>query len=70
MALCLPRSRSATSLATRPSTLSVASSTNHSCFTSAGLALKVFMRVSFWVRAACALTGMLLIWAGLTGHCL
>ena len=45
MALCLPRKRSATSLATRPSTLSVASITNHSCFTSAGLALKVFMRV-------------------------
>src|SRR5512135_2501797 len=45
MALCLPRNRSATSLATRPSTLSVASSTNHSCFTSAGLALKVFMSV-------------------------
>jgi hypothetical protein len=43
MALCLPRSRSATSLATRPSTLSVASITNHSCVTSAGLALKVFM---------------------------
>src|SRR5574340_283714 len=32
MALCLPRKRSATSLATRPSTLSVASSTNHSRF--------------------------------------
>ena len=46
MALCLPRKRSATSLATRPSTLSVASITNHSCFTSAGLALKVFMRDS------------------------
>src|SRR4051812_20090634 len=45
MALCLPRKRSATSLATRPSTLSVASITYHSCFTSAGLALKVFMRV-------------------------
>jgi hypothetical protein len=45
MALCLPRKRSATSLATRPSTLSVASITNHSCVTSAGLALKVFMRV-------------------------
>src|SRR5206468_9435205 len=41
MALCLPRKRSATSLATRPSTLSVASITNHSCFTSAGLALTV-----------------------------
>src|SRR6187551_3550604 len=45
MALCLPRSRRAASLATRPSTLSVASITNHSCFTSAGLALKDFMRV-------------------------
>src|ERR1700758_3853927 len=45
MGLCLPRSRSATSLATRPSTLSVASITNHSCTTSAGLALKVFMSV-------------------------
>ena len=43
MALCLPRKRRAASLATRPSTLSVASITNHSCFTSAGLALKVFM---------------------------
>src|SRR5205085_2910459 len=41
MALCLPRSRRAASLATRPSTLSVASITNHSCFTSAGLALTV-----------------------------
>ncbi len=48
MALCLPRKRSATSLATRPSTLSVASITNHSCFTSAGLALKVFMSVFRW----------------------
>src|SRR5438552_9205726 len=43
MALCLPRKRRATSLATRPRTLSVASITNHSCVTSAGLALKVFM---------------------------
>src|SRR5512147_2645382 len=43
MALCLPRRRRATSLATRPRTLSVASITNHSCVTSAGLALKVFM---------------------------
>ena len=41
MALCLPRKRSAASLATRPSTLSVASITNHSCFTSAGFALNV-----------------------------
>src|SRR3990167_6434354 len=41
MALCLPRKRRATSLATRPRTLSVASITNHSCFTSAGLALNV-----------------------------
>src|ERR1700712_5354841 len=43
MALCLPRKRRATSLATLPRTLSVASITNHSCVTSAGLALKVFM---------------------------
>src|SRR5712675_1515198 len=43
MGLCLPRRRRATSLATRPRTLSVASITNHSCTTSAGLALKVFM---------------------------
>ena len=43
MALCLPRRRRATSLATLPKTLSVASITNHSCVTSAGLALKVFM---------------------------
>src|SRR5690554_885902 len=43
MALCLPRSRRATSLATRPRTLSVASITNHSCFTSAGLALNVLV---------------------------
>src|SRR5688572_1435674 len=41
MALCLPRRRRAASLATRPSTLSVASITNHSCFTSAGFALTV-----------------------------
>ena len=41
MALCLPRKRRATSLATRPRTLSVASTTNHSCTTSAGFALKV-----------------------------
>src|SRR5690606_23849497 len=47
MALCLPRRRRATSLATRPSTLSVASITNHSCTTSAGLALKVFMSFLF-----------------------
>lgn len=46
MALCLPRNRRATSLATLPRTLSVASSTNHSCVTSAGLALKVVMRVT------------------------
>ena len=51
MALCLPRKRRAASLATRPSTLSVASITNHSCTTSAGLALKVFMRVFLWARA-------------------
>src|ERR1700741_1800625 len=44
MALCLPRKRRATSLATRPRTLSVASITNHSFFTSAGLALNVDMR--------------------------
>src|SRR6188474_809938 len=43
MALCLPRRRRATSLATLPKTLSVASITNHSCVTSAALALKVFM---------------------------
>src|SRR5690606_6833807 len=43
MALCLPRKRWATSLATLPSTLSVASITNHSCTTSAGFALKVVM---------------------------
>ena len=43
MALCLPRKRRATSLATRPRTLSVASITNHSCVTSAGFALNVFM---------------------------
>jgi hypothetical protein len=47
MALCLPRKRRATSLATRPSTLSVASITNHSCVTSAGLALNVFMSLFF-----------------------
>src|SRR5574337_1704217 len=47
MALCLPRRRRATSLATRPSTLSVASITNHSCTTSAGFALKVVMSFSF-----------------------
>src|SRR5215213_2272842 len=41
MALCLPRRRRAASLATRPRTKSVASITNHSCFTSAGLALTV-----------------------------
>src|SRR5688572_23031936 len=46
MALCLPRRRRATSLATLPKTLSVASITNHSCVTSAGLALKVFMEVA------------------------
>src|SRR5574341_2443172 len=46
MALCLPRRRRATSLATLPRTLSVASITNHSCFTSAGFALKVFISVS------------------------
>lgn len=50
MGLCLPRRRRATSLATRPRTLSVASITNHSCFTSAGLALKVFMvSQSLWM---------------------
>src|SRR5688572_16825797 len=43
MALCLPRKRRATSLATRPRTLSVASITNHSCVTSAGLALNVLV---------------------------
>src|SRR5688572_6024338 len=51
MALCLPRKRRATSLATRPRTLSVASITNHSCVTSAGFALNVFMslfRVKVW----------------------
>src|SRR5512133_4158864 len=49
MALCLPRKRRAASLATRPSTLSVASITNHSCFTSAGFALNVVMRsLSKW----------------------
>lgn len=53
MALCLPRKRSATSLATRPSTLSVASITSHSCFTSAGLALKVFMRVDEKKKNGC-----------------
>src|SRR6478672_7509020 len=53
MALCLPRRRRATSLATRPSTLSVASSTNHSCFTSAGLALKVFMSLFRCARRDC-----------------
>ena len=47
MALCLPRKRRATSLATRPRTLSVASITNHSCTTSAGFALKVDMRFFF-----------------------
>src|ERR1700745_3605815 len=46
MALCLPRKRRAASLATRPSTLSVASITNHSCVTSAGFALNVFMITS------------------------
>src|SRR5438128_83237 len=43
MALCLPRRRRATSLATLPRTLSVASITYHSCVTSAGLALKLVM---------------------------
>src|SRR5659263_165770 len=52
MALCLPRKRRATSLATRPRTLSVASITNHSCVTSAGLALKVFMSFSY-LRRVC-----------------
>jgi len=47
MALCLPRKRRATSLATRPRTLSVASITNHSCTTSAGFALKVDMSFLF-----------------------
>src|SRR5258708_30640920 len=50
MALCLPRRRSATSLATRPSTLSVASITNHSCCTSAGFALNVDMSFLFQER--------------------
>jgi hypothetical protein len=50
MALCLPRKRRATSLATRPRTLSVASITNHSCTTSAGFALKVDMRFLFKQR--------------------
>ena len=41
--LCLPRRRCATSAATRPRTLSSASMTNHSRFTSWGFAEKVFM---------------------------
>src|SRR5210317_1004201 len=41
--LCLPRRRSAISLAKRPSVLSVASTTNHSWFTSPLFALYVFM---------------------------
>src|ERR1700740_1876589 len=43
MALCLPRKRRATSLASRPRPLAVASITNHSCVTSAGLALNVLV---------------------------
>lgn len=41
--LCLPRRRLATSAATRPKTLSWASMTNHSRFTSWGFAEKVFI---------------------------
>src|SRR5512133_1918084 len=52
MALCLPRKRRATSLATRPRTLSVASITNHSCTTSAALALKVLV-MSFLLEKVC-----------------
>ena len=52
MALCLPRKRRATSLATRPRTLSVASITNHSCTTSAALALKVLV-MSFLLGRVC-----------------
>src|SRR5659263_29351 len=52
MALCLPRKRRATSLATRPRTLSVASITNHSCTTSAALALKVLV-MSFLLERVC-----------------
>src|SRR5659263_196011 len=55
MALWLPRERRATSLATRPRTLSVASITNHSCTTSAGFALKVDMRFLFKRRVCRAL---------------
>lgn len=56
--LCLPRSRCATSLATRPRTLSVASITYQSRFTSWGFAEKVFMifpnieSVPEWTRIA------------------
>src|SRR5450755_9810 len=52
MGLCLPRRRRATSLATLPKTLSVASITNHSCVTSAGFALKVFMGDSSLLTAS------------------
>src|SRR5690606_17968263 len=41
--LCLPRRRRATSVATRPRTLSAASMTNHSRLIVLGLATKVFM---------------------------
>src|SRR5574337_541338 len=45
MGLCLPRRRRATSAASRPSTLSVPSTTNQSRLTSCGLAEKVFIDV-------------------------
>src|SRR3569832_851420 len=65
MALCLPRKRRAASLATRPSTLSVASITNHSCVTSAGFALNVGIAISrvgsgVLFRDRCPSTGGLL----------
>src|ERR1035437_2559772 len=53
MALCLPRKRRATSLATRPRTLSVASITNHSCTTSADFALKVLVMSFLFSKRVC-----------------
>src|SRR5665647_1233682 len=53
MALCLPRKRRATSLATRPRTLLVASTTNHSCTTSADLALKVLVMSFLFSKRVC-----------------